>query len=61
MRQGLHVVRQFCRLLMCLHSAANLRRIRLELFEFERQLCESLVYVVVKLSADAGTFLFLRF
>ena len=61
MRQGLDVIRNFCRLFSeFLHTASHLRRIFLELFEFDCQHCESLVYVVVKLSPDPGTFLLLR-
>src|ERR1700757_3958123 len=61
-RQGLHIVRKLGRLISeFLHTALDFRRILLQLFEFERQHCEPLIDVVMKLSSNASAFLFLRF
>src|SRR6201997_1958900 len=61
-RQGLNIVRDLSHLsLEFLHTGLDFRRILLQLFEFERQHCEPLVDVVMKLSSNASAFLFLRF
>src|ERR1700747_3671252 len=61
-RQGLNIVRDLSRLSSeFLHTGQDFRRILLQLFEFERQHCEPLVDVVMKLSSNASAFLFLRF
>src|ERR1700747_428238 len=61
-RQGLNVIRNLSHLSSeFLHAGLDFRRILLQLFEFERQHCEPLVDVVMKLSSNASAFLFLRF
>ena len=60
MRQSLHIIRNFSRLLsQFLHTAPHLRRIVWQSFKFDCQHCEPLVDVVVKLSANTSAFLLL--
>src|SRR6201981_958169 len=57
-RQGLNVIRNLSHLSSeFLHAGLDFRRILLQLFEFERQHCEPLVDVVMKLSSNASAFL----
>src|SRR6201984_2021725 len=61
-RQGLNVIRNLSHLSSeFLHAGLDFRRILLQLFEFERQHCEPLVDVVMKLSSNASAFFLLSF
>src|SRR5215813_2653897 len=60
MRQRLHVVRNFIHFLsQLLQASFELGRIALQLLKFNRQHCESLVDIVVKLSPNPSTLLLL--